>query len=75
MTNTHTLTIDRFTFEPKALPEANGHYQAHLTVDSGNGVGRTLRFFTFTPLFKSADRAIAYAKQQAHEWMKQKALA
>ena len=64
-----------FTFEPKALPEANGHYQAHLTVDSGNGVGRTLRFFTFTPLFQSADRAIAYAKQQAHEWMKQKALA
>ncbi len=64
-----------FHLEPKALPEANGHYQAHLTVDSGNGVGRTLRFFTFTPLFQSADRAIAYAKQQAHEWMKQKALA
>lgn len=71
----HTITIDRFTFEPKALPEANGGFQAQLTVDSGNGTERTQRFFIFTPLFQSADRAIAYAKQQAREWMKQKSLA
>ena len=71
----HTITIDRFKFEPKAVPEANGGYQAHLTVDSGEGTARTLRFFTFAPLFQSADRAIAYAAQQANEWMKQKSLA
>lgn len=70
-----TITIDRFTFEPKALQEANGHFQAQLTVDSGNGTERTQRFFTFSPLFQSADRALAYASQQAGEWMKQKALA
>ena len=70
-----TMTIDRFTFEPKALVEADGRFQAHLTVDSGNGTERTQRFFTFTPLFQSADRAIAYAMQQAREWMKQKSLA
>lgn len=70
-----TITIDRFTFEPKALPEANGQFQAQLTVDSGNGTERTQRFFTFSPLFQSADRALAYAAQQASEWMKQKALA
>ncbi len=45
------------------------------TVDSGKGTERTQRFFTFTPLFQSADRAIAYAQQQAREWMKQKSLA
>ncbi len=71
----HTITIDRFKFEPKAVPEANGGYQAQLTVDSGEGMARTLRFFTFAPLFQSADRAIAYAAQQAKEWMKQKSLA
>ena len=70
-----TITIDRFTFEPKALVEADGRFQAQLTVDSGNGTERTQRFFTFTPLFQSADRAIAYALQQAREWMKQKSLA
>lgn len=70
-----TITIDRFTFEPKALAEADGRFQAQLTVDSGNGTERTQRFFTFTPLFQSADRAIAYAVQQASEWMKQKSLA
>ena len=71
----HTITIDRFTFEPEALVEASGAFQAQLTVDSGNGTARTQRFFTFTPLFQSADRAIAYAVQQAREWMKQKSLA
>lgn len=71
----HTITIDRFTFEPKALPEADGRFHAQLMVDSGNGAGRTQRFFTFKPLFKSADRALAYAAQQAGEWMKQKSLA
>ena len=71
----NTITIDRFTFEPKALAEANGQFQAQLMVDSGNGTGRTQRFFTFTPVFQTADRAIAYASQQATEWMKQKALA
>ena len=71
----HTMIIDRFTFEPKALPEADGRFQAQLTVDSGNGTERTQRFFTFTPLFQTADRAIAYATQQAREWMKQKSLA
>ena len=72
----HTITIDRFTFEPKAVADAAGDsFQAHLTVDSGNGTHRTQRCFTFTPLFQSADRAIAYAAQQASEWMKQKSLA
>lgn len=71
----HTITVDRFTFEPKALMESQGRYQAQLTVDSGNGTERTQRFFTFSPLFQSADRAIAYAVQQAREWMKQKSLA
>lgn len=71
----HTLTMGRFKFESKALPEAHGCYQAQLTVDSGEGAERTLRFFTFTPLFQTADRALAYAAQQAKEWMKQKALA
>lgn len=70
-----TITIDRFTFEPKAMREADGRFQAQLTVDSGNGTERTQRFFTFTPLFQSADRALAYAAQQAREWMKQKSLA
>lgn len=71
----HTITIDRFKFEPQALPEADGCFHAQLTIDSGNGTGRTQRFFTFKPLFQSADRAIAYAQQQAREWMKQKSLA
>lgn len=71
----HTIVIDRFKFESKALPEANGRFQAQLTVDSGNGAARTQRFFTFTPLFQTADRAIAYAVNQASEWMKQKSLA
>lgn len=71
----HTITIDRFKFVSTALTQVHGRYQAQLTVDSGNGTERTLRFFTFTPLFQSADRAIAYAAQQAREWMKQKSLA
>lgn len=71
-----TITMDRFTFEPKALIQACGdRYQAQLTIDSGNGASRTQRFFTFTPLFQTADRAVAYAVQQAREWMKQKSLA
>lgn len=71
-----TITIDRFTFEPNAVAQASGDsFQAQLTVDSGNGASRTQRFFTFTPLFQTADRAIAYAVQQASEWMKQKSLA
>ena len=70
-----TITIDRFKFEPQALAEADGRFQAQRTVDSGKGTERTQRFFTFTPLFQSADRAIAYAQQQAREWMKQKSLA
>lgn len=70
-----TLTIDRFTFEPQALAHlSDGSFQAQLTVDSGVGSERTQRFFTFTPLFQSADRAVAYALQQAREWMKQKSL-
>lgn len=71
----HTITMERFTFEPKALPEGNGRFHAQLTVDSGKGTARTQRFFTFTPLFQSSDRALAYASLQAGEWMKQKALA
>lgn len=75
-TPSHTVTIDRFTFESKAIAdESNGGYQAQLLVDSGNGASRTQRFFTFTPWFQTADRAIAYAVQQSREWMKQKSLA
>lgn len=72
----HTITIDRFTFESTAVADAaQGGFQAQLMVDSGNGAGRTQRFFTFKPSFASADRAIAYSAQQAREWMKQKSLA
>ena len=70
------IVIDRFKFEPRALPQEDGQgFIAHLTVDSGEGHARTQRFFTFSPLFRSADRALAYAAQQASEWMKDKKLA
>ena len=75
-TPSNTITIDRFTFESSAIAvDGDTHFQAQLTVDSGNGNSRTQRFFTFTPVFQSADRARAYAAQQASEWMKQKSLA
>jgi len=45
----HTITIDRFTFEPKALPEADGRFHAQLTVDSGEGTSRTQRFSPSPP--------------------------
>ena len=70
-----SITIDRFTFEPSAHAHASdAGFQAQLMVDSGSGSTRTQRCFTFSPLFHSADRAIAYAMQQAREWMKHKTL-
>lgn len=74
-TSAAPITIDRFTFVPMALASAElGGYQAQLSVASGSGASSHQRFFTFTPFFQSAERALAYAAQQASEWMKDKSL-
>ena len=74
MSQKSTVTFDRFTIETQARPEANGSFQAQLMIGSGEGPARTQRLFTFTPTFSTQDCAMAYASQQAAEWMKQKSL-
>lgn len=74
MSPKNTVTFDRFTFETHARAEADGRFQAQLMIDSGAGAARTQRLFTFTPTFTSQAHAMAYASQQAAEWMKQKSL-
>lgn len=71
----HAITMDRFTFLPQAQPAQGAGFLSLLHIDSGEGVARYQRFFTFKPVFESAEYALAYALEQAHHWMKHKTLA
>lgn len=71
----HSITVDRFTFVSNALQSADEGFVSQLRIDSGQGTGRYQRFFTFKPVFDSAESAVAYAIDQARHWMKHKSLA
>jgi hypothetical protein len=68
------ITMDRFTFVTQALQAAGEGFVSHLSIDSGQGSARCQRFFTFKPIFESAESAQAYALDQASHWMKYKSL-
>ncbi|EXU81951.1 hypothetical protein [Comamonas aquatica] len=69
------ITMDRFTFVPHAQPTDGPGFVSQLRIDSGAGAARYQRLFTFTPVFESADGALAYAVDQASAWMQRKTLA
>lgn len=70
-----TITMDRFTFVPRAQQAQDAGFVSQLSIDSGEGTARYQRFFTFKPVFASAENAVAYAMEQASYWMKHKSLA
>ena len=70
-----TITMDRFTFVPRAQQAQDAGFVSQLSIDSGEGAARYQRFFTFKPVFASAECAVAYAVEQASHWMKHKSLA
>ena len=70
------ITMDRFTFVSNAQhAEGADGFVSQLSIDSGEGAGRYQRFFTFKPVFESAEHAVAYALDQARQWMQHKSLA
>lgn len=74
----HSITMDRFTFVSHAqqmATEGGEGFVSQLRIDSGEGAARYQRFFTFKPVFTSAESAVAYALDQASHWMKHKSLA
>lgn len=71
----HSVTMDRFTFVSNAQQAAGEGFVSQLRIDSGEGMARSQRFFTFKPVFETAESAIAYALDQATHWMKHKSLA
>ncbi|WP_284337629.1 hypothetical protein [Comamonas sp. NoAH] len=77
MENVHPqhITMDRFTFVPKAQQAEGAGFVSQLSIDSGEGAARSQRFFTFAPVFETAESAVAYALEQASHWMKYKTLA
>jgi len=75
MHHPHTITMDRFTFVPHAQQAQDDGFVSQLSIDSGEGAARYQRFFTFKPVFASAESAVAYAVEQASHWMKHKSLA
>lgn len=70
-----SITMERFTFVPQAQPAQGPGFVSQLSIDSGVGAARYQRFFTFKPVFDSAESALAYAAEQASQWMKHKTLA
>lgn len=74
-THHHSITMDRFTFVSHALKAAGEGFVSQLRIESGQGAARYQRFFTFKPVFDTAESAIAYALEQASHWMKHKSLA
>lgn len=77
MDHTHhqRITVDRFTFVSHAQQAMGQGFVSLLHIDSGEGAARYQRFFTFKPVFETAESAVAYAADQARHWMKQKSLA
>lgn len=71
----HSITMDRFTFVSNAQHAAGEGFLSQLRIDSGEGAARYQRFFTFKPVFETAESAVAYALDQASHWMKHKSLA
>lgn len=71
----HSITMDRFTFVSNAQQAVGEGFVSQLRIDSGQGTARCQRFFTFKPVFESAESAVAYAIDQAGHWMKFKTLA
>lgn len=72
----HSITMDRYTFVSHAQQAVAGPgFVSQLRIDSGQGAARCQRFFTFKPVFDSAESAVAYALDQARHWMKHKSLA
>lgn len=71
----HAITMDRFTFVPQAQPAQGPGFVSQLSIDSGEGAARYQRFFTFKPVFETAESAMAYALEQASYWMEHKTLA
>ncbi|MBP9940065.1 MAG: hypothetical protein RSB86_09810 [Comamonas sp.] len=69
------ITMDRFTFVPRAQQSQGAGFVSQLSIDSGEGAARYQRLFTFKPVFASAENAVAYAVEQASHWMKYKSLA
>lgn len=70
-----SITLDRFTFVTNALQTEGLGFVSQLSIDSGEGNTRSQRFFTFKPIFETAEHAVAYALDQAQQWMTHKALA
>lgn len=71
----HSMTVDRFTFVSHAQQAEGRGFVSQLCIDSGEGMARYQRFFTFKPVFETAEAAVAYALEQAKHWMQHKALA
>ncbi|QXW17122.1 hypothetical protein KXJ72_09445 [Comamonas aquatica] len=69
------ITMDRFTFVSNAQQVQGAGFVSQLSIDSGEGTARYQRFFTFSPVFETAEHAVAYALDQAREWMQHKSLA
>lgn len=69
------ITMDRFTFVSNAQQAEGTGFVSQLSIDSGEGAGRYQRFFTFKPVFETAEHAVAYALDQARQWMQHKSLA
>lgn len=70
-----SITMDRFTFVPQAQHTEGAGFVSQLSIDSGAGPARYQRFFTFKPVFDTAECALDYAVDQARQWMKHKSLA
>lgn len=69
------ITMDRFTFVSHAQQAEGAGFVSQLSIDSGEGTARCQRFFTFKPVFETAQHAIDYALDQARHWMLHKSLA
>nr|WP_174863594.1 hypothetical protein [Comamonas jiangduensis] len=69
------ITMDRFTFVSNAQQAQGAGFVSQLSIDSGEGTARYQRFLPSALCLRRPSTPVAYALDQAREWMQHKSLA